>query len=123
MLVLVHNGSGINHADRFDGKDYTFPPDSDQTIPYEAAVHIFGYGLKDRAHQITRLGWAPTSAQWVEAIKRLDAFEIVQVDEEEDVPVHEVAVQKLEQPTNKQIIDPDLVPLKPRTQSILRKAS
>jgi hypothetical protein len=120
MDIKVYNGSGQPHFDRWNGMDFSFPPDSTVVIPAEAATHIFGMGLTDRYRQIVRLGWAPTSAEMAQAIKRLDSFLFEDADVEEDAP-EEIIAAKLERPTAGQI-DPAMAPMKPRIHSVLSKA-
>ena len=88
MIVTVHNGSGLEHNDMFNGTAYTFPVNGTVSIPAEAAMHIFGMGLKNRMNQITRLGWAHTFADIPAAMRRLDAFtfEVAPEEEVEEVP-------------------------------------
>ena len=122
MFVRVANCSGVEHRDRFNGEDYVFPLHATTTVPYEAAVHIFGMGLKDRSRQITRLGWAPSSSDLASAIKRLDAFlfeNVVEEDEEEQPQI----VNRFEPLSGGPQVDPQMAPMKARTQRALSKAS
>jgi hypothetical protein len=54
----VTNTNAFNHEDRYDGEDYVFPEGERVLIPEEAAVHLFGYNVKDKSETLVRLGWA-----------------------------------------------------------------
>ena len=56
--VFVTNNNDFVHQDMFDGEEYTFPPGVAVAIPFDAAVHMFGYQLADQSDTLTRLGWA-----------------------------------------------------------------
>jgi hypothetical protein len=56
--VFVTNKNDFQHADRFDGEDFVFPPKQQVAIPHDAAVHMFGYQLEDKSETLVRLGWA-----------------------------------------------------------------
>ena len=61
MLVKVLNKNNTGKiVDKFGGQRYEFPAGETVTIPEEAAVHIFGYGLdpKERFKKMMRLGLA-----------------------------------------------------------------
>jgi hypothetical protein len=124
-FVTVYNGSGQDHVDRFDGKDYSFPSGGTVTVPAEAALHIFGMGLRDRQRQIVRLGWARTGADVPKAIERLDSFlfERAVMPEDDDPPKVSVA-RRIEKPTEVPAAQDALLnSVKSRTRSILQKAS
>jgi hypothetical protein len=79
--IFVTNTNSDAHADRYDGEDYEFPPNEAVLIPGDAAVHLFGYGMKDKTDILLRLGWLnkydPAKKQMVEdpeGIKRLANF-------------------------------------------------
>jgi hypothetical protein len=122
MNVTVYNGSGVDHSDRFDGKDYSFPAGESVVVPYDAAVHSFGMGLKDRTKQIIRLGWARTGADMPGALERLDKFlfEVVHEEEEDAEPV---VVNVIERPTIVPSEDALINSVRGRTRAILQKAS
>jgi len=123
MQITVYNGSGADHADRFDGKDYFFPAGAAVTIPAEAAQFLLGMGQKDKDHLrlITRLGWAPTGSQIPKALERLNAFLFEECVEEDVEPV-EIASQ-IERPVTVPTTDALVGSIKGRTRSILQKAS
>ena len=56
--VFVTNKNDETHVDRFNGEEYVFPPGEAVLIPVDAAIHLFGYGLKDKTDTLVRLGWA-----------------------------------------------------------------
>ena len=56
--VFVTNRNKFHHTDRFNGEDYEFPAGKAVLIPVDAAIHMFGYGLKDKTDTLVRLGWA-----------------------------------------------------------------
>ena len=79
--VYVTNKNDFLHQDRYDGEDYFFPPGETVLLPVDAAVHLFGYGLKDKTEVLVRLGWAmrydTTAKNYVEdetGVQRLAGF-------------------------------------------------
>lgn len=121
IKVVVYNGSGAPHKDRFDGIDYSFPVGEAVVIPRDAAVHIFGMGLTDKSRHLTRLGWAMTTAEMPQAQSRLDAF-LFQDEPLTDEDSAEPAVA-IEQPKAVPTIDPGFAGIKNRTKTILTKAA
>lgn len=61
MFVKVTNRNNtVNFVDKFGGQEYKFPANETVTIPEEAAIHIWGYGLdpKERFKKMMRMGLA-----------------------------------------------------------------
>lgn len=61
LAVKVTNRNNTTaFRDRFAGQEFKFPPGETITIPTEAAIHIWGYGLspKERFQKMMRLGLA-----------------------------------------------------------------
>ena len=56
--LFVINRNPEPHQDRYDGEEFTFMPNEAVLVPVEAAVHMFGYGLKDKTDALSRLGKA-----------------------------------------------------------------
>jgi hypothetical protein len=122
MNVIVYNGSGQPHNDRFDGKDYSFPAGESVVVPVDAAIHIFGMGMQDRSKKVIRLGWAFTGADMPAALERLDTFLFEAChEEEEDAPPQ--VVNAIERPTIVPKDDALLSSVRGRTRAILQKAS
>ena len=68
--VFVTNENEFIHEDRYNGEDFVFPPGEPVLVPFDAAVHMFGYQLADQTDVLVRLGWAmmydPVKKQMVE---------------------------------------------------------
>lgn len=56
--VFVTNTNEFEHADRYDGEDYVFPPNVKVLVPVAAAQHMLGFNLVDKESTLSRLGWA-----------------------------------------------------------------
>ena len=78
--VFVTNNSSKLLKDGFAGVFYEFKPNETVEIPSEAAHHIFGYGEKDKAHYVTRLGWSVSQNDLEEAINRLNTEWVISVE-------------------------------------------
>lgn len=78
--IFVKNNNNFDHVDGFDGDDYVFPQGEEVEISEEAAMHMFGYGKKDKTENLIRLGWAnklDREKGWVkneEGVKKLAKF-------------------------------------------------
>lgn len=57
---------------RYDGQDFEFKPGVTVALSEDAATHIFGYGMDDKARALIRLGWLVNSTQYEAALARLD---------------------------------------------------
>lgn len=57
-FVFVTNTNDFLHTDRFDGEEYSFPPNEAVMIPIDAAEHMLAYGLAEKTDVLVRLGWA-----------------------------------------------------------------
>lgn len=55
--VRVTNRGKFQLADRYDGQAYVFKVNEPLVLSHEAARHIFGYGLEDKAPALARQGW------------------------------------------------------------------
>ena len=87
--VTVINKNPKPFQDGFKGMKFTFNPNEKVAIPVEAAVHIFGFNLKDKSLVLRRLGIAnhPDGKQflenfdmkYVEYVRKDDAEEIEQL--------------------------------------------
>lgn len=83
-MIGIKNLSGEKLEARYDGKDFEFPADPKVVTPLgeDAARHIFGYGEKDKARALMRLGWlnsgSPASAK--EGTERLGKFQFLAVE-------------------------------------------
>ena len=75
-IARVTNTGKEVFEDGYAGERYVFAPGKEVSIPYEAAVHIFGHNLKDKSDTIARLGWAETNRDMPEGLKRLAKFKI-----------------------------------------------
>jgi hypothetical protein len=56
--IFVTNKNDFIHADRYDGKDFTFIPGEKVYISKPAATHMFGWNMPDKSEVLVRLGWA-----------------------------------------------------------------
>jgi hypothetical protein len=79
--IFVTNTNDFHHSDRFNGRDYEFPPKERVAIPVDAAVHMFGFNQPDKTETLTRLGWAvkydPAIKQYADdpaGVKKLAKF-------------------------------------------------
>lgn len=79
MIGVKNNGTETLTA-RYDGKDYSFPPGVTKALSEAAAAHIFGFGLEDKTRVLARLGWASSSAQYAQAIAKLNDFTFLAVE-------------------------------------------
>ena len=55
--VIVVNKNPSLHKDGYAGIQYTFPLGEKVTVSLDAAVHMFGLGLADKANAMKRLGY------------------------------------------------------------------
>lgn len=74
--IWITNRSETVFQDGFAGVKYTFTPGEAVAIPLEAARHIFGFQSEDKTPFLARLGWARTTNDVPEGLKRLEAFQI-----------------------------------------------
>ena len=74
--VEVTNTGKDAFEDGYAGIRYVFEPGQKLSVPYEAAAHIFGYGMKDKEDALARLGWIETHKDLPEGLKRLAKFKI-----------------------------------------------
>jgi hypothetical protein len=72
--IFVTNNSDTPLHDGYCGVFYDFKVGETLEIPVEAARHIFGYGDDDKQPYLARLGWARTSNDIPEGLKRLDQW-------------------------------------------------
>jgi hypothetical protein len=70
-MILIHNGTEVKVVGRYNGSDYEFPPNEDTPCEEDVARHIFGYGEKEKAEALLRLGWILPGQSKEEALKRL----------------------------------------------------
>lgn len=77
-MVWVTNKSDEFFADKWDGKDYIFPPNKSVEINDLLAQHIFGYGVENKTPVLVRLGWIKFSSDIPKAIERLEKFTITE---------------------------------------------
>lgn len=73
-MLEVTNQNDFNHADRYNGADYVFPPGKPVLLDFEAAKHIFGYGLADKTQALVRNGWLSGSQGMPAAMEKLNGF-------------------------------------------------
>ena len=93
--VRVTNGTDQVICGRFDGQDYEFPPETPKDVPEEVAMHIFAFGQKDKAQAMAMLGWASTSAQLPEALRRLEKISFEEPPEQVDAPPKKAAAKRI----------------------------
>lgn len=74
--VSVTNTGKREFEDGFAGERYDFVPGKRITIPYAAAVHIFGHNVEDKESVLARLGWIRTRNELKEGLKMLAEFKI-----------------------------------------------
>jgi hypothetical protein len=74
--VFVTNTGTEKLTDSWDGKPYDFSPGKAVEIPAVAAAHLFGFGVEDKTPQLARFGWAVTTKDIPEGLKRLAKFKI-----------------------------------------------
>jgi len=84
--VWVTNTTKEHFEDMWHGDTYAFPPGKAAMVPLEVARHIFGYGMDNRVPVLARLGWAVTSNDVANGLKRLDRFVISDEKPEEERP-------------------------------------
>lgn len=82
-MIGIKNKTGKPIKGRYDGKDYTFPPDAKVVTPIsdEAARHIFGFGEKDKTRALLRLGWISNGANLEGALERLADIQFLAAEE------------------------------------------
>lgn len=56
--IFVKNNNDFDHFDSYDGTEYHFPPGEEVEMDDVAAMHMLGYGRKDKTENLIRLGWA-----------------------------------------------------------------
>jgi hypothetical protein len=76
---------------RYDGQEYVFEPGIPTAISEEAAKHIFGYGEKDKARALHRLGWMTYGGQMENALEQLNDFTFLEVEAPKFKDVTEIA--------------------------------
>jgi hypothetical protein len=81
-MLFVTNRNEFHHTDRYDGKDYQFPPGQKVMLSAEAARHMFGLGEADKTNVMHRKGWAfkydPDTKTFIEdrdAVQKLKNFQ------------------------------------------------
>ena len=82
---------------RYDGRDYEFPPGVTVTVTIDAARHIFGLGLENKANVLMKHGWMMRSDDMERAMQRLNQFSFTSPDENSstsDAPKVERAAEK-----------------------------
>jgi hypothetical protein len=84
--VWVTNATKEHFEDMWHGDTYAFPPGKSVMVPLEVARHIFGYGMDNRVPVLARLGWAVTSNDVANGLKRLNRFVISDEKPEEERP-------------------------------------
>lgn len=96
--VAVINKNVNVFKDGWHGHQYEFPPNQEVEIPLEAAIHIFGFNLKDKTKNLVRLGIAnhKDGKNFLEnfAIK---AIEMVRADDLEELTELKLALEKSEE--------------------------
>ena len=74
--IYVTNRSDKPLKDGFAGQFYEFKPGSTVELSEEVARHIFGYGDENKEPYLARLGWAKTTNDLEEGLKRLAQWEL-----------------------------------------------
>ena len=74
--VWVLNNTSEELIDKCNGETYVFPPSTPVEVPFEVAVHTFGYLRDDKEYNLVRLGWTKTNQDMPEALERLKKFDI-----------------------------------------------
>ena len=74
--VKVTNTGKEAFEDGYAGERYVFEPGKSVSIPFEAAVHIFGHRQDNKEDTLARLGWVVTHKDLPEGLKRLAKFKI-----------------------------------------------
>jgi predicted carbohydrate-binding protein with CBM5 and CBM33 domain len=94
-MLTVKNGNDFNFTGRYDGVDYSFPSGAVTAVPDDAAKHIFGVGLPDKADILVRHGWMTQSNRLNEALSILNKFSFNIADQLEagEIISPEVAVE------------------------------
>lgn len=102
--VSVTNKNSTEYADGWHGHKFAFPVNKTVNIPLEAAVHIFGFGLKDNTPALRRMGVAnhPDGKRFlsnfkidvIEYVKKEDADEATTLRAEVDSKDKEIAELK-----------------------------
>ena len=80
-MIGVKNTSDEVIEARYDGQDFVFEPGVTTACSEEAAAHIFGYGVKDKARALHRLGWMRHGGDIKEAVRKLDKFAFLAAEE------------------------------------------
>lgn len=73
QLFIVEN-SGDDFVTKYDGDVYRFAKGKKVTIGLDAARHIFGFGLPDKAEVFSRHSWVSKSTDMENGHKRLAQF-------------------------------------------------
>jgi hypothetical protein len=83
--VIVINRNPKSWEDGFSGMKWTFAPNEKVSVPLAAAVHMFGFNVKDKTPTLRRLGLAnhPDGEQWLKNIE-LKYVEYVAKDDAEE---------------------------------------
>lgn len=71
QFLQVTNNTDAKIRARFHGIDYVWDVGEAVTIPVDAGVHIFGFGLEDKRASLHRLGWLTMSTQEDAALLKL----------------------------------------------------
>lgn len=73
QLIIVTN-NGPEFRTKYDGTEYVFKTGESVPLSLEAARHIFGFGVDNKAEVLARHGWMSLSTEYAEALKHLDRF-------------------------------------------------
>lgn len=73
-MLTVSNKNSFDFTGRYNGVDYHFPAGKTTALPEDAAKHIFGIGLPDKADVLVRYGWIQNGAQLGQAMGILNNF-------------------------------------------------
>jgi hypothetical protein len=73
-MLTIRNNNDFAFTGRYNGIDYDFPAGATVAVPEDAARHIFGVGVADKAEIMTRHGWLGVNANYDVAMQKLNNF-------------------------------------------------
>lgn len=86
-FVRITNNNEKSIVGRYAGIDYHFKPGHPVDVPELVATHIFAFGKDDKASALSRLGWAPSSADIDNGLEKLSKVTFEEPPEMIEAPV------------------------------------
>jgi hypothetical protein len=93
--VKVTNRNTATFRDAYQGIEYIFEPGKPIAIPLAAAVHLFGFGLKDKTLALRRFGFTSgeVGQKWLSAFD-LEYVEYIRKDDADEIEALKLAVSE-----------------------------